>query len=139
MTHWRNRMGAERLQALLQESLAMATSSEAIKPADFARAIVDITVPPKNVTFPTLLSLARRVRDQERGQRGPKVCSLHASRPCRAVPSSPSSFRPQFGRDQNFGLCERVHARRPKGDAGWKGRKLARICLKPRFNSGELR
>jgi transposase, IS5 family len=162
MTHWRNRMGAERLQALLQESLAAATRSGAIKPADLARAVVDTTVQPKNVTFPTdaklvnrareklvtlakrlgvelrqsyvrvgklalikhqryaharqfdrarkalrklktylgrvirdiarkidgeppletafarLLSLARRVRDQERGQRGPKVYSLHA-------------------------------------------------------------
>jgi transposase, IS5 family len=162
MTHWRNRMGAERLQALLQESLAAATRSGAIKPADLARAVVDTTVQPKNVTFPTdaklvnrareklvtlakklgvelrqsyvrvgklalikhqryaharqfdrarkalrklktylgrvirdiarkidgeppletafarLLNLARRVRDQERGQRGPKVYSLHA-------------------------------------------------------------
>ena len=162
MTHWRNRMGAERLQALLQESLAAATRSGAIKPADLARAVVDTTVQPKNVTFPTdaklvnrareklvtlakklgvelrqsyvrvgkialvkhqryaharqfdragkalrklktylgrvirdiarkidgeppletafasLLSLARRVRDQQRGQRGPKVNSLHA-------------------------------------------------------------
>jgi transposase, IS5 family len=162
MTHWRNRMGAARLQALLQESLAAATRSGAIKPADLARAVVDTTVQPKNVTFPTdaklvnrareklvtlakklgvelrqsyvrvgklalikhqryaharqfdrarkalrklktylgrvirdiarkidgkppletafarLMSLARRVRDQERGQRGPKVYSLHA-------------------------------------------------------------
>ena len=162
MTHWRNRMGAERLQALLQESLAAATRSGAIKPADLACAVVDTTVQPKNVTFPTdaklvnrareklvtlakklgvelrqsyarvgklalvkhqryaharqfdrarkalrklktylgrvirdiarkidgapaletafarLMSLARRVRDQERGQRGPKVYSLHA-------------------------------------------------------------
>jgi IS5 family transposase len=162
MTNWRNRMGAERLQALLQESLAAATRSGAIKPSDLARAVVDTTVQPKNVTFPTdaklvnrareklvtlakklgvelrqsyvrvgklalvkhqryaharqfgraakalrklktylgrvirdiarkidgdprrenafarLMSLARRVRDQERGQRGPKVYSLHA-------------------------------------------------------------
>jgi IS5 family transposase len=162
MTNWRNRMGAERLQALLQESLAAATRSGAIKPSDLARAVVDTTVQPKNVTFPTdaklvnrareklvtlakklgvelrqsyvrvgklalvkhqryaharqfgraakalrklktylgrvirdiarkiegdprrenafarLMSLARRVRDQQRGQRGPKVYSLHA-------------------------------------------------------------
>jgi transposase, IS5 family len=162
MTHWRNRMGEERLQALLQESLAVATRSGAMKPGDLARVIVDTTVQPKNITFPTdakllnrareklvklakklgvelrqsytrvgkfalikhqryaharqfnrakralrklktylgrvirditrkiegdhwletkfvqLLSLARRVRDQERGQRGPKVYSLHA-------------------------------------------------------------
>src|ERR1700687_2076931 len=162
MTHRRRRMGEERLQALLQESLAVATRSGAMKPRDLARVIVDTTVQPKNITFPTdakllnrareklvklakklgvelrqsymrvgkfalikhqryahakqfnranralrklktylrrvirditrriegnpwleemfarLLSLARRVRDQERGQRGPKVYSLHA-------------------------------------------------------------
>src|SRR5277367_372648 len=161
MTNWRNRMGEERLQALLQESLAVATKTGAMKPGDLARVIVDTTVQPKNITFPTdakllnraraklvklakrqgvelrqsytrvgkfaliqhqryahakqfkranralrtlktylgrvirdiarkiegnprletkfawLLSLARRVREQERGQRGPKVYSLH--------------------------------------------------------------
>jgi len=162
MTNWRNRMGEERLQALLQESLAVATRTGAMKPSDLSRVIVDTTVQPKNITFPTdakllnrareklvklakklgvglrqsytrvgkfelirhqryahakqfkrankalrklktylgrvirdiarkidgdpgletkfasLLSLARRVRAQERGQRGPKVYSLHA-------------------------------------------------------------
>ena len=162
MTNWRHRMGEERLQALLQESLAVATRTGAMKPGDLARVIVDTTVQPKNITFPTdakllnrareklvklakrlgvglrqsytrvgkfaliqhqryahakqfkranralrtlktylgrvirdiarkidgdpgletkfalLLSLARRVRAQERGQRGPKVYSLHA-------------------------------------------------------------
>src|SRR6202158_1978376 len=162
MSNWRNRMGEERLQALLQESLAVATKTGALKPGELARVIVDTTVQPKNITFPTdakllnrareklvklakklgvelrqsymrvrkfalikhqryahakqfnranralrtlecdldrvsrditrriegnpwleemfarLLSLARRVRDQERGQRGPKVYSLHA-------------------------------------------------------------
>jgi len=162
MTNWRNRMGEERLQGLLQESLAVATKTGAMKPGDLARVIVDTTVQPKNITFPTdakllnrareklvklakklgvelrqsytrvgkfeliqhqryahakhfkrakralrklktylgrvirdiarkidgdggletafahLLSLARRVRTQERGQRGPKIYSLHA-------------------------------------------------------------
>jgi transposase, IS5 family len=162
MTNWRNRMGEERLQALLQESLAVAVRTKAIKPSELSRVIVDTTVQPKNIAFPTdarllnrareklvklakklgvglrqsyarvgkfaliqhqryahakqfkrankalrtlktylgrvirdiarktegdprleaafahLLSLARRVRAQERGQRGPKVYSLHA-------------------------------------------------------------
>jgi IS5 family transposase len=162
LTRWRQRMGEERLQALLQESLAVAVKTKAMKPHDLARVIVDTTVQPKNITFPTdakllnrareklvklakkfgvglrqsyrrvgklalikhqryahakqfkranralrklktylgrvirditrkidgnpwleemfgyLLSLARRVRAQERGQRGPKVYSLHA-------------------------------------------------------------
>jgi IS5 family transposase len=162
ISRWRARMGEERLAALLQESLAVATRTGAMKPSDLSRVIVDTTVQPKNVTFPTdaklmnrareklvklagrlgvklrqsyarlgkqtlimqqryaharqfgrakkalrklrtylgcvirdigrkiegdprhedkfawLLSLARRVRQQERGQRGPKVYSLHA-------------------------------------------------------------
>src|SRR4029077_1990880 len=40
MTNWRNRMGEERLQALVQESLAVATKSGAMKPGDLARVIV---------------------------------------------------------------------------------------------------
>jgi transposase, IS5 family len=162
LTRWRQRMGEEKLQALLQESLAVAAKTEAMKPKDLARVVVDTTVQPKAVAFPTdaklvnrareilvrlakrhgvvlrqsytrvgkqtlikhqryahahqfgranrafrklktylgrvirdigrniagnealeaifdkPLSLARRVRDQERGQRGPKVYSLHA-------------------------------------------------------------
>src|ERR1700681_4073120 len=52
MTRWRNRMGEERLQALLQESLAVATKTEAIKPSELSRVIVDTTIQPRNVTFP---------------------------------------------------------------------------------------
>src|SRR6267154_1257112 len=53
MTNWRNRMGEERLQALLQESLAVATKTGAMKPSELSRVIVDTTVQPKNITFPT--------------------------------------------------------------------------------------
>jgi hypothetical protein len=41
-------MGEEKLQALLQESLAVATKTEAIQPSDLNRVIVDTTVQPKN-------------------------------------------------------------------------------------------
>jgi IS5 family transposase len=63
MSNWRSRMGEERLQALLQESLAVATRSEAIKPSDLARVIVDTTVQPKNITFPTDAKLVNRARE----------------------------------------------------------------------------
>ena len=53
LTRWRNRMGEERLQALLQESLSVATRTKAIKPSELSRVIVDTTVQPKNVMFPT--------------------------------------------------------------------------------------
>src|SRR5271167_4716570 len=64
MTRWRNRMGEERLQALLQESLAVATRSGAMKPGDLARVIVDTTVQPKNITFPTDAKLLNRAREK---------------------------------------------------------------------------
>ncbi len=35
MTRWRQRMGEERIQALLQESLAVALKVGAVKPSDF--------------------------------------------------------------------------------------------------------
>src|SRR3982074_1637703 len=53
MTRWRNRRGADCLQALLQESRAVATKPEAIKPSELSRVIIDTTVHPKNVMFPT--------------------------------------------------------------------------------------
>jgi transposase, IS5 family len=64
MTRWRNRMGEERLQALLQESLAVATKTEAIKPSDLSQVIVDTTVQPKNVMFPTDARLLNRAREK---------------------------------------------------------------------------
>jgi IS5 family transposase len=64
MTRWRNRMGEERLQALLQESLSVATKTKAIKPSELSRVIVDTTVQPKNVTFPTDAKLLNRAREK---------------------------------------------------------------------------
>ena len=64
MTKRRNRMGEERLQALLQESLAVATKTGALKPGELARVIVDTTVQPKNITFPTDAKLLNRAREK---------------------------------------------------------------------------
>jgi transposase, IS5 family len=63
LTRWRQRMGEEKLQALLQESLSVATRTDAIKPADLNRIIVDTTVQPKNVMFPTDARLVNRARE----------------------------------------------------------------------------
>jgi IS5 family transposase len=48
---------------LLQESLSVATKTEAIKPCDLNRIIVDTTVQPKNVMFPTDARLLNRARE----------------------------------------------------------------------------
>ena len=64
LTRWRQRMGEEKLVALIQESLAVATRTGAAKPADFSKVIVDTTVQPKAVAFPTDAKLMHRARER---------------------------------------------------------------------------
>jgi len=60
LTRWRQRMGEEKLQALLQESLAVATRTQAMK----SHVVIDTTVQPKSVMFPTDAKLLNRARDR---------------------------------------------------------------------------
>ena len=64
LTRWRQRMGEEKLVALIQESLATATRTGAAKPSDFSRVIVDTTVQSKAVAFPTDARLMHRARER---------------------------------------------------------------------------
>jgi transposase, IS5 family len=64
LTRWRARMGEERLQALLRESLSVATRTEAIKPSDLSRVVIDTTVQEKAVMFPTDAKLLNRAREK---------------------------------------------------------------------------
>jgi transposase, IS5 family len=64
LTRWRQRMGEEKLVALIQESLAVATRTGAARPADFSKVIVDTTVQPKAVAFPTDAKLMHRARER---------------------------------------------------------------------------
>jgi transposase, IS5 family len=64
LTRWRQRMGEERLMALLQESLSVATRTGAAKPADFRQVIIDTTVQEKAITFPTDAKLMHRARER---------------------------------------------------------------------------
>jgi hypothetical protein len=57
-------MGEEKLTALIQESLATATRTGAAKPSDFSRVIVDTTVQPKAIAFPTDAKLMHRARER---------------------------------------------------------------------------
>lgn len=63
MTRWRQRMGEERLKALLQESLAVAAKTGAMKPSELTEVVVDTTVQPKNVMHPTDAKLLNRARE----------------------------------------------------------------------------
>src|SRR3954449_1088361 len=53
LTRWRQRLGEDKLIALIQESLAVATRTGAAKPADFRQVVIDTTVQEKAITFPT--------------------------------------------------------------------------------------
>jgi transposase, IS5 family len=64
LTRWRQRMGEARILALLQESLAVAVKTGAMQPEDTRRVIVDTTVQPKNVMFPTDAKLINRAREK---------------------------------------------------------------------------
>lgn len=64
MTRWRQRMGEERVAALLQESLSVAVRTGAMAPQDTRRVVIDTTVQPKNVMFPTDAKLLNRAREK---------------------------------------------------------------------------
>ena len=64
LTRWRQRMGEEKLVALIQESLSAATRAGAAKPSDFSKVIIDTTVQPKAVAFPTDAKLMHRARER---------------------------------------------------------------------------
>ena len=57
-------MGEDKLIALIQESLAVATRLGAAKPADFRQVIIDTTVQEKAITFPTDAKLMHRARER---------------------------------------------------------------------------
>lgn len=101
MTRWRQRMGEEKLTVLLQESLHLATRTGATKPADFTRVIVDTTVQPKAVAFPTDARLLHRAREglvklarkhgvalrQSYKRLGKSALIRHQRHACQAVPA----------------------------------------------------
>src|SRR5260221_14458276 len=64
LTRWRQRMGEEKLQALLQERLAVATRTQAMKPYDTARVVIDTTLQPKAEMLPTDAQLPNPTRDR---------------------------------------------------------------------------
>jgi len=53
MTKWRNRVGAQRLEALLNETITLAVREKQLPKRDLERVTVDTTVQEKNITYPT--------------------------------------------------------------------------------------
>jgi IS5 family transposase len=59
MTKWRQRVGVDKLMALLQETVAVAVQERQVAPQELAQVNVDTTVQEKNITYPTDSKLYR--------------------------------------------------------------------------------
>src|SRR3954447_10907950 len=64
LTRSRPPVGEDKLVALIQESLAVATRMGAAKPADFRQVVIDTTVQEKAIAFPTDAKLMHRARER---------------------------------------------------------------------------
>src|SRR5215831_71310 len=64
LTHWRQRLGEEQLQGLLQESLSVAHKTKALATPDLERVVVDTTVQPKAIAHPTDARLCHRALEK---------------------------------------------------------------------------
>ena len=53
MTYWRKRIGAEKMELLLQETVRLGLRSGIIKKSELKSAVIDTTVQEKNIEFPT--------------------------------------------------------------------------------------
>lgn len=53
LSRWRKRVGAQRLEQLLQETIALAVREKQLPAKDLAQLTVDTTVQEKNITYPT--------------------------------------------------------------------------------------
>jgi IS5 family transposase len=60
LTHWRKRVGEAFCERLIQESLRVACASQALSTRELRKVVVDTTVQPKAVTYPTEAKLRFR-------------------------------------------------------------------------------
>ena len=64
LTRFRQRLGFVRLEKILSLTIAVAVKSEAVKVKDLKKVIVDTTVMPKNIEFPTDSKLYDKARER---------------------------------------------------------------------------
>jgi IS5 family transposase len=76
LSRWRKRVGAERLEQLLRETIELAVRERQLPPRDLAQVTIDTTVQEKNITYPTdakLLHTAVRKLAQAAAERGVRL------------------------------------------------------------------
>jgi IS5 family transposase len=92
LTRWRKRIGPERLELLLAETLAAARRTGAVEPKHFERVTIDTTVRPRqSATRPTASSCTAVPRSWA-GRRASTVS--RCASPTRASPAAPGARSP---------------------------------------------
>jgi len=62
LSRWRKRVGAERLEKLLEATIRTALAMKAVRPQEFAKVNIDTTVQEKAIAFPTDARLYHKMR-----------------------------------------------------------------------------
>ena len=62
LTRFRNRIGSDRMNKILKSTIDVAVTTEFVKSCDLKRVIVDSTVMPKNIEYPTDSRLCEKAR-----------------------------------------------------------------------------
>lgn len=78
LTHWRQRIGAQGVEKILQASISVALKTKTITPAELSKVISDTTVMPKAIAHPVDAKLIRR--SIERIVRAAKSAGIHLKR-----------------------------------------------------------
>lgn len=85
LTHWRQRIGAQGAEKILQMSVAAALRTKTVTPAELTKVISDTTVMPKAITHPVDAKLIRR--SIERIVRAAKAAGIQLKRTYHRVAS----------------------------------------------------
>jgi IS5 family transposase len=85
LTHWRQRIGAQGVEKILQLSVSVALRTKTVTPVELTKAISDTTVMPKAITHPVDAKLIRR--SIERIVRAAKAAGIQVKRSYHRVAS----------------------------------------------------
>lgn len=141
-------MGEARLQALIQKSLSVATRTKAIKPSELSRVIVDMTVQPKNVTFPTDAKLLNRALEKlVRLAQCHGVCLRQSSGKSTLIQHQRYAYAKQFKRANrmlrklrtDLGRVIRYIGRKIEGNGGLEGTFAKLLALARRVGEQQQR
>ena len=147
---WRKRVGAERLEKLLEATSHTALAMKAVRPQEFQQVNVDTTVQEKAIAFPTdarlyhkmRVALIRRAIEGSASVHGVRTIPKRATRAFRRMLKRRAAIEPTIGHWKSDNRMNRNYLTGPEGDkinallsaAGYNLRKLLRwVVFAPIF------